>query len=949
LHVAALSLVSQMLNCQSAYGGSQALLNACLSTPRMVDRATKVATGLKNTGQQCQWLQVQQRDQIRSGLAWLLEYETNTTTTATSACRTMVLDEIAVLRHRLNTMALFGTAWLAQCQETSSLGEFIANILRTTTLASSLLSEMQARIDKYTLDLPINATLAIQLAKGPAQTYLTLLGNAIQSKIACLNSKSTFVDRSKATAEVTTLRSQSSQVSAAQALVPANFASQISGQFNATYALRLSEVNAIAPCPLAIVHDVMLSDIAVLNQAARYGVQLPDEKSWLALFQVFGQQSMTKYIESKAFYDDVAKSTQVLLNTAAQFQRDAVAQTTTLSQLANATINTWRQKLIVSEAARSTCWTNRLIAFVSYYTNTACTAALPVPTTSSSQPQSWNGIFPCLFECDAVDPTLAWTPSQVCAFLSSSSNELLNGILSTNVTVRTNAYNTHNVPAETLDRTKTATQLQIRTLANKMIATNNLKLGLGPTVLSSYKIIVDELVFQLQHDVVNALDSQSQTWWVLSEWVLVSTYQSYSCQPRVFLHPFEPESPNENYAFSARMAFRDNFDQMYNSKLWLLKSLYLKACRASLQSDLDVQATAYAANPFPTSTTMATVQAQEMQQWQIIERSYIEQGFDYFSKSLIKDIRAQIAVYDENVARRVPIPTGRNLTATEISINYMADLNAIWSNNLNSLLNSTLNTVLAPCSVTQVTGAQSIFETQKLQMMTISMVHKELNRVLIIQKEAQLNELQAKVDQLKLKLLSTSNAATRASLQASIAAAENDLPTSCCTIEKSIEAVLQNFREKELRYWKEIDGVVDYQWNLWQTARAFNSYWVSRALNVTTPPPPAAMQCQRATIIFPLIPKSSAYQPSCCSLCKLPASGSTLPCSRSELCPNGLCCSSARVCGNSAEACGEGTSVFPVSFQCVLVLDTLLQVANLANLHHMYCTIGNRTRLFKSM
>jgi hypothetical protein len=920
LHVAAPNLVSQMLSCQSTYAGNQTMIKACLSTPRLVDRVTQVAAGLLNTGHQCQWLQVQQRDQIRSGLAWLLAYETNTTSMAGCGCRTMVLDEIAVLRHRLNTMALHGTAWRAQCQETSSLGEFISNILKTTKLASCFLSEMQTKIDRYTVDIQRNATLAIQLAQGSARTFLSLTKTAIQSKLACLSSTSALVNSLDAPAEITALQTQFNLVLAAQTQVPAYFASQISSQFNATYALRLSEVNAIAPCPLAVVHDVMLSDIALLNQAARHGVQVPEEKGWLALFQVFAQQSMTKYIESKAFFDDVAKSTQHLLNTAVRFQRKTLAQATTLSQLANATIATWRQKLVVSEAARSTCWANRLNAFVSHYTNSVCAPAPVVPSMSSTQPKSWKGKFPCLFECDAVDPTLAWTPSQMCTHLSSSSTELHNGILNGNVAVRINSYNTHNVPAENLDRAKWATQVQIRNLANTLIAENNLKLGLGPAILTSYKTSVDALVFTLQHDVVNALHRQSRIWWAMAERVLVSTYQSYSCQPKVFLHPLQPESSNQNYAFVIWMSFRNNFEQWYNSNIWSLKSLYLKACRASLQSDLDVQHMASAANPVATSMAMATLQAQEMHQWQIIERDYIQQGFEYYSQKWIREIRAQIALHNAYVARRVPVPIGRNLTATELRINHLVELNALWSKKLNLYLNSTLEMMSKPCSAGQVANVTAAMATQQVQNLNSWIRNHKL--LMINQKEGQLNLIQQSLDQMQAQMLVTSNLTLHAVLQARITSAKTQLPELCCQIETMIEEVLNNIRSKEERYWDEIDGVVDYQWSLWMTARTFNTYWVSKALNVTIPAPPLAEQCQRATLVYPLKIRANLYQPGCCKLCKLPVSGSRMRCSRSEVCPNGLCCSSAGVCANTAAACGEGMHLI---FILLLVLISCFQ------------------------
>jgi hypothetical protein len=63
------------------------------------------------------------------------------------------------------------------------------------------------------------------------------------------------------------------------------------------------------------------------------------------------------------------------------------------------------------------------------------------------------------------------------------------------------------------------------------------------------------------------------------------------------------------------MSFRNNFAPLYNSNIWSLKSLYLKGCRARLQSDRKVQAMAVAANPAPSSKAMATLQTQEMQQW----------------------------------------------------------------------------------------------------------------------------------------------------------------------------------------------------------------------------------------------------------------------------------------------------------------------------------------------
>jgi hypothetical protein len=138
--------------------------------------------------------------------------------------------------------------------------------------------------------------------------------------------------------------------------------------------------------------------LALMNQAACYGVQVPEEKSRLALFQVFAQQSMTKYMESRAFFDDVAKRTQLLLNTAVQYQRKTMAQATTLSLLVNASINTWRQNLVGNDAVRSSCWTNRLIASSATTRVRFASPLFLCRPHSSSQPQSWNGNFRCLLE-----------------------------------------------------------------------------------------------------------------------------------------------------------------------------------------------------------------------------------------------------------------------------------------------------------------------------------------------------------------------------------------------------------------------------------------------------------------------------------------------------------------------------------------------------------------------
>jgi hypothetical protein len=156
----------------------------------------------------------------------------------------------------------------------------------------------------------------------------------------------------------------------------------------------------------------------------------------------------------------------------------------------------------------------------------------------------------------------------------------------------------------------------------------------------------------------------------------------------------------------------------------------------------------------------------------------------------------------------------------------MAELNVIWCNKWNLLLNTTLEMMATPCSTGQITKVTPSLATQQLQNLN-SLIRNHTLRM-INQKEGQLNLTQQSINQMQAQLQVTSDLTLRAVPQASIASAQTQLPGLCCQIETMIEEVLSNLRSKEARYWDEIDGLVDDHWNLWMTARTFNSYWVEQ-------------------------------------------------------------------------------------------------------------------------